>query len=410
MTLLIHATLIDGTGRDPVPDSWLRIEDGHITSIGTGAAHRGDADVIDCAGRTVLPGLIDAHAHLGATDYLDRLTSGSRPEYAATVFAESSSTLRHGYTTIRDAGYTDAGFARAIANGMVAGPRLLVSNGPLSQTGGHSDLRRGHDRQPAVMFDGLVWTGVVADGVEQVRWAAREVLRAGAHQVKVMASGGCASHGDEVTDTQFTREELTAIVQEAGARGRHVLAHAYNPEAIANAVHAGVRSIEHGNLLDEESAALMAAQGTFLVPTIATFQLLSVDGREMGMSREQVDQIDTVLASAYTSLRIALDAGVRIGSGSDVLGRHQPRKALELELQARVTGTLEAIRSATSVNAEIVGRGHDLGAVRPGFVADLLIVDGDPAEDITVLQDPNAIHAVLQAGRITVERRPERTS
>lgn len=409
-TYLLHANLIDGTGRDPVPDSWLRIEDGHLTSVGTGAVTCGDAEVIDCAGRTVMPGLIDAHAHLGAVDYLDRLLDGPRAVYAAKVFAEIESTLRHGFTTIRDAGYTDAGFAQAIRDGQVAGPRLLVSNGPLSQTGGHSDLRRGHDREPAVMFDGLVWTGVVADGVEQVRWAAREVLRAGAHQVKVMASGGCASHGDDVTDTQFTRDELAAIVHEAGARGRHVLAHAYNPEAITNAVEAGVRSIEHGNLLDEQAAALMAARGTFLVPTIPTFQLLSVDGREMGMTSEQVEQIDTVLASAFTSLKMAVDAGVRVGSGSDVLGRHQPRKALALELQARVTGPLEAIRSATSVNAALIGRSADLGAVQPGYVADLLVVDGSPAEDITVLQDEDAIHAVLQAGRVTVDRRSERTA
>lgn len=409
-TFLLHATLIDGTGADPVPDSWVRIEDGLVTAVGAGATTCGDAAVLDCAGRTVMPGLIDAHAHLGAVDYLDKLLTGSRAEYAAAVFREIESTLRHGFTTIRDAGYTDAGFASAVANGTVAGPRLLVSNGPLSQTGGHSDFRRRHEREPVVSFDGLVWTGVVADGVEQVRWAAREVLRAGAHQVKVMASGGCASHGDDVTDTQFTREELAAIVYEAGARGRHVIAHAYNPESIANAVSAGVRSIEHGNLLDEASAALMAERGTFLVPTIATFQLLSVDGVDMGMTRTQVDQIDTVLASAFTSLRIAMDAGVRVGSGSDVLGRHQPRKALELELQARVMGPLEAIRAATSVNAEIIGRGHDLGVVRAGYVADLLVVDGSPAEDLAVLQDEDAIHAVYQAGRMVVDLHSEGSS
>jgi imidazolonepropionase-like amidohydrolase len=196
-------------------------------------------------------------------------------------------------------------------------------------------------------------------------------------------------------------------VYEARARGRHVLAHAYNPDSIANAVEAGVRSIEHGNLLDEESAALMAARGTFLVPTIATFELLSRDGLDMGMTPVQVGQIDTVLASAYTSLRIAMDAGVRIGCGSDVLGRHQPQRALALELQVRVMGPLAAIRAATAVNAELIGRGDDLGQVREGYVADLLVVDGSPAEDLGVLQDERAVHAVLQSGRITVDRRPE---
>ncbi len=408
-TYLIHATLVDGTGRDPVPDAWVRAEGGLVTAVGTGEVTCGAAEVVDCAGRTVMPGLIDAHAHLGAIDYLDKLLAGPRALYAAAVFREIESTLRHGFTTIRDAGYTDAGFRLAIESGAVPGPRLLVSNGPLSQTGGHSDFRRGHEREPVAMFDGLVWTGIVADGVEQVRRAAREVLRAGADQVKVMASGGCASHGDEVTDTQFTREELAAIGYEARARGRHVLAHAYNPAAIANAVAAGVRSIEHGNLLDEASAALMADRGTYLVPTIATFRLLSADGLAMGMTPVQVAQINTVLDSAFTSLRIAMDAGVRIGSGSDVLGRHQPRKALELELQAQVMGPLAAIRAATATNAEIIGRGHDLGAVREGYVADLLVVDGSPAEDIAVLQDEDALHLVLQSGRIAVDRRPEIT-
>jgi imidazolonepropionase-like amidohydrolase len=354
-----------------------------------------------------MPGLIDAHAHLAATDYLDKLLDSPRARYAASVFREIESTVRHGFTTIRDCGYTDAGFRQAIDDGLVAGPRLLVANGPLSQTGGHSDLRRGHDREPAVMFDGLVWTGVVADGVDGARWAAREVLRAGADHVKVMASGGCASHGDDVTDTQFTRDELAAICYEARARGRAVAAHAYNPESIGNAVAAGVRSIEHGNLLDEAAAAQMAASGTYLVPTIATFQLLSKDGLDMGMTPTQVGQIDAVLESAYTSLRIALDAGVPIGSGSDVLGRHQPRKALELELQARVLGPVGAIRAATAVNAQIIGRGHDLGTVAPGYVADLLVVAGSPAEDIAVLQREEAIEVVFQAGRPTVDRRPE---
>lgn len=404
---LVHATVLDGTGREPAPDSWLRIEDGTIAAVGTGAVACGAAEVIDCAGRTVLPGLIDAHAHLAAVDYLDKLLAAPRAQFAAAVFAELASTLSHGFTTIRDAGFTDAGFRLAVDSGAVPGPRLLVSNGPLSQTGGHADFRRGHERAPVPMFDGLVWTGVLADGVEQVRWAAREVLRAGADQVKVMASGGCASHTDDVTDTQFTVDELAAIVHEAAARGKHVAAHAYNPAAIGNAVTAGVRTIEHGNLLDEASAALMARVGTYLVPTIATFQLLSADGLAMGMTPVQVGQIDTVLERAFSSLQLAADAGVRIGSGSDVLGRHQPHKALELELQARVLGPLGAIRAATAVNAEIIGRGHDLGVVAPGYLADLLLVDGAPAEDITVLQDEHSIHAVLQAGRLAVDRRPE---
>jgi imidazolonepropionase-like amidohydrolase len=407
-TYLVDAVVIDGTGVDPVEGAWVRLTDGIITGRGAGAPPRsGSATTIDCAGRTVMPGLIDAHAHMAAVDYLDRLLDSPRPMFAARVLAEIESTVDHGYTTVRDAGYTDAGFKQAIREGLVRGPRLLVSNGPLSQTGGHSDLRPAHARDAVPTTDGLVWPGVVVDGVDQARWGAREVLRAGADQVKVMASGGCASHGDDVTEPQFTPDELAAIVYEAQARGKFVIAHAYNPAAIANAVAAGVRSIEHGNLLDEETAARMARAGCFLVPTIPTFQLLSLEGTSMGMTREQVDQVDTVLKSAYTSIEIAVAAGVRVGSGSDVLARHQTRKALALELQARVLGNLGALRAATAVNAELIGRGADLGQVAEGFVADLLIVDGNPADDIAVLQDRSRIHAVLQHGAFTVDRRPE---
>jgi imidazolonepropionase-like amidohydrolase len=344
---------------------------------------------------------------MAAVDYLDRLLDSPRPMFAARVLAEIESTLDHGYTTIRDAGYTDAGFKQPIRDGLVRGPRLLVSNGPLSQTGGHSDLRPAHRRDAVPTTDGLVWPGVVVDGVDQARWGAREVLRAGADQVKVMAGGGCASHGDEVTEPQFTRDELSAIVYEAHTREKSVIAHAYSPAAIANAVAAGVRSIEHGNLMDEEAAALMSRAGCFLVPTIPTFQLLSLEGTSMGMTQEQVDQVDTVLKSAFTSIEIAVAAGVRIGSGSDVLARHQTRKALALELQARVLGNLGALRAATSVNAELIGRGTDLGQVAEGFVGDLLIVDGNPADDIAVLQDKSRIHAVVQHGAFVVDRRPE---
>lgn len=406
---LVHATLIDGHAEAPLEDAWVRIEDQHVVELGSGTAVTGrDARVLDCAGRTVLPGLIDAHAHLGATDYLTRLTSGSRAEYAASVFAEQRSTLAQGFTTVRDAGHTDAGFRRAVEKGLVPGPRMLVSNGALTQTGGHADLRPPDSREPQVPFDGLVWSGVVADGVDQVRRAAREVLRAGADQVKVMASGGCASHGDEVTDTQYTLDELSAIVHEAGARGRGVMAHAYNPEAIRNAVLAGVVSVEHGNLLDESAASLMAENRTFLVPTIATFELLSGTGLEMGMSEVQVRQVNEVLARAYSSLELAMDTGVQIGSGSDLLGRHQHRKALELELQAKVMGAMGAIRAATATNARIIGRGHDLGAVSPGYVGDVIVVDGNPVDDITCLQRPEAIQAVFQSGRLVVDRLPER--
>jgi imidazolonepropionase-like amidohydrolase len=407
VTVFTHARLVDGTGADPVDGAWVRVSGDRITGVGTGPAPGGADRVVDCAGRVLMPGLIDAHGHLAAVEFLDRLDRMPRAVFAARVYAELADTLARGFTTVRDAGMLDAGFRDAVAAGLVPGPRLFVSNGPLSQTGGHGDGRPGWAHGPQPVTDGLYWPGLVVDGVAQARWAAREVFRCGADQVKVMASGGCASPTDDVTHTQFSDEELAAIVGEARARGSYVLAHAYNPASILACVRAGVRTVEHGNLMDEEAAHAMAAAGTFLVPTVATYELLARDGADMGMPANQVDKIRVVLERAYDGLRLARDAGVRIGSGSDLLGRHQPAKALELELKARVLGPMGAVVAATATNAEIVGMGADLGTVQEGRIADLLLVDGDPLDDVAVLQRPEALHLVVQGGRFAADRRPD---
>jgi imidazolonepropionase-like amidohydrolase len=403
-TYLLNARLIDGTGRDPLEGAWLRLEDECIAEIGTGASPKNaGARVIDCGGRSVLPGLIDCHTHLAAGDYLNQVHLLSKPVLAARTFTAIRTTLENGFTTVRDAGFTDYGFKDAVAQGLVPGPRMLLATGPISQTGGHSDFRTREEHALRVT-DGLYHPGVVADGVDQVRRAAREVLRRGADQVKVMASGGCTSPTDDVDHPQFTRDELAAIVYEATVRDTYVMAHAYTPTSIQNCIAAGVRSIEHGNGVDEESAVMMRESGTFAVPTIATYEMLAADGGAGGMPADQVDQVKRVLAKAYDALELLRDVGVNIASGSDVLGPHQHLKAYELELKARVLGQMGALVAATKTSAELLGLDHRIGTLEEGKLADLLIFDGDPLDDIKLLQDTARIHVVMTSGKVAIDR------
>lgn len=403
-TYLLNARLIDGTGRDPVDRAWLRLEGDRIAAVGDGPApSTADGRVIDCAGRTVMPGLIDCHTHLAAGDYLNQVHLLSKPVLAARAFNAIRNTLESGFTTVRDAGFTDYGFKDAVKQGLVPGPRMLLATGPISQTGGHSDFRT-REEDALRTTDGLYHPGVVADGVDGVRRAAREVLRRGADQIKVMASGGCTSPTDDVDHPQFTAEELAAVVYEATVRDTYVMAHAYTPASIQSCVRAGVRSIEHGNGVDEATAVMMREHGTFAVPTIATYEMLAADGSAGGMPEDQIDQVKRVLAKAYDALELLRDTGVHIASGSDVLGPHQHLKAYELELKARVLGPMGALVAATKTSAELLGLAEEIGTLEEGKVADLLVFDGDPLDDIKTLQDVARMHLVLTNGEVAVDR------
>jgi imidazolonepropionase-like amidohydrolase len=238
----------------------------------------------------------------------------------------------------------------------------------------------------------------IADGVDGVRRAVRAQLRRGADQIKVMAGGGVASPTDRLESVQYRPDELTAAVAEAQAAGTYVLAHAYTPQAIRAAVEAGVRSIEHGNFLDEATADLMAARGTFLVPTFVTYEKLHEHGRERGMTEAQLAKLDLVLGSGLDGLRRAHQAGVRIGSGSDLLGDLARYKTRELAIKASVLGAHGTLVATTKTNAELLGIADEVGTVEPGKRADLLVVNGDPLADIALLQDRDNLLAIVKAG------------
>jgi imidazolonepropionase-like amidohydrolase len=349
-----------------------------------------------------MPGLIDCHVHATITT-MNLAAMVSRP---LTLVAQEArrileGMLRRGFTTVRDAGGADRGLAQAVENGLIHGPRIFYSGRVLSQTGGHGDFRPHTDEALCACQIHSTGFSHVADGVPAVRRAAREELRRGATQVKIMASGGVASPSDPVWNVQYSAEEMRAIVEEAEGWRTYAMAHAYTPAAIERAVRAGVRTIEHGNLLDRETAHLMAERGAFLVPTLVIYYKIDELGRALGFPEVSQRKVSDVLDAGLASLETAKEAGVAMGFGTDLLGETHEHQSEELSIRAEVLSPAEILRSATVVNAEILGREGDLGEVVPGALADLLLVDGDPLRDLSRLQEQGKhLAAVVKGGEV----------
>ena len=410
-TVFRNCTLLDCTGAEPAPRSTVLVDGTRITRVCGGAEPviPKDAVQIDCGGRTLMPGLSDAHVHAAI---IETDPGKARRDSAATVALRIKNvleqTLDAGFTTVRDAFGLDWGFAQATERGLVRGPRILFVGACLSQTGGHGDWREPHHHySPIEGIYGLVATPRICDSPDEMRRAAREMLRTGAHGIKIMAGGGCMSPTDELEHTQFTIEEMAAACYEARTVEKIALAHVYTPRGIMNAVHAGVRSIEHGNFLDEESATCMRDAGAYFVPTLTTYEVISAYGESQGIPRKMIDKINQAKAGGLESLRIARAAGLNICSGSDVLSMMQPFKSMELALKASVLGAHEAILSATRTNAELFGLAEEIGTIEEGKCADLIVVDGQPLDDISVLQDAANVRLVMRDGQILKQRMAE---
>lgn len=406
-TVLLNGTLIDGTGADPRPGAAVVVEGRHIAKISSARRFRPppEARVIDVGGMCVLPGLIDAHVHLAAigTD----ITAEMRQPVAVIAMKIRQvieATLDAGFTTVRDAGMIDSGFAVAVEEGYVTGPRILPSGAVLSQTGGHGDWRPRFLDDMLEGVPGLVALSGICDGADAVRRAARQQLRRGATQVKLMASGGAMSPTDELDSSQFTVEEMAAAVYEAHAAGKYAMAHAYGPTAIRNALEAGVLSIEHGNFLDEETAAAMKARGAYLVPTLVTYEMLDRFGEAGHLPEFNWRKIRYAKERAEEAVRIALAAGVAVASGSDLLGPMQPLKTTELTLKARIMGNMAAIVSATATSAQLLRLADRTGTVEEGKWADLIVVAGNPAEDVAVLESADNVQLVMKEGQVLKDR------
>jgi imidazolonepropionase-like amidohydrolase len=385
--ILANCAVLDGTHNERREDHHVLVEDGHIREVSDRPLRSESAETIDLHGRTLLPGLIDAHVHVMAVDaQLARLAE--QPLTLVTMQAARvlDGMLRRGFTTVRDAGGADGGLAEAIERGLVAGPRLFPSGQALSQTGGHGDARpRTRSVTSCACCEYGAGLARIADGVTECRRAARDELRKGATQIKIMASGGVASPYDPIWNLQYSDEEMRAIVEEAKGWHTYVLAHAYTPEAISRAVDNGVRSIEHANLIDRTTAEQLAAAGGFAVPTLATYDTLHRFGRELGFSEINLGKLAEVREAGLSSLEILRAAGVPIGYGTDLLGPMHKYQTREFVLRAEAMAPLDIIRSATTVNAALLNRTGELGVIAPDARADLIAVDGDPLADLSLL-------------------------
>jgi imidazolonepropionase-like amidohydrolase len=409
LLLIRNARLFDSLKGRLQPNSQIVIDGATIADVTTEAVP-GErmTRTIDAGGRVVLPGLIDAHVHVTAVSH-DLAGQAMQPVslVAAQSGAVLSDMLRRGFTTVRDAGGADAGLQEAVERGLFEGPRLFVAGFPISQTGGHADLRpRGHRGPPMYCScAGFGLLGAIADGVGEVRRAVREQVRTGANHIKIMAGGGIASPSDPLEGTQFSMEELRAACEEAEAANLYALAHAYSPRAVTRAVEAGVRSIEHGNLIDVATAKAMKAAGTFLVPTLATYAALGAEGERLGWSASMLDKLRAVQERGIDAVRIAHAEGVPIVFGTDLLGHMHARQNREFMLRAPAMSPVEVLQSATSVAARLLRQEGRVGVIARGAWADLLIVDGDPTQDPALLAAPGqTLRMIVKAGRIVEDK------
>jgi imidazolonepropionase-like amidohydrolase len=400
--LLRDAAVLDAAAGALVEGQAVLVEDDRIVETGpTATVSAGDARVVDVAGRTVMPGLIDAHVHVNAVT----ADLGGMAEWSpAYVTARAAGLLRgmldRGFTTVRDVAGADFGIAAAVDEGFLPGPRIRFAGKALSQTGGHGD-DRGPGRTALDQHPCSPSMSVIADGVDEVRRAARQQLRTGAHHVKVMLSGGVASPTDRIDSTQYSIEELRAIVEEAEAANRYVTGHAYTARAVNRGLEAGVHCIEHGNLMDESSIKLFLATGAFYVPTLATYGALAEEGLDHGLPAAQHRKVFEVLDAGLRAVELAHRARVPMAYGTDLLGGMQRRQLTELTLRAQVQPAVDVLRAATVSAARLLRMEGEVGVVAPGAYADLLVVDGNPLERIEVLTEPTRrLRMIVKAGTV----------
>ena len=385
-------------------DVW--VENGLIKSVGPHQPDvfiASDTKVVKAEGKTLMPGLIDCHVHVIAA-HLNLNITANQPNVFATLRALPimKGMLMRGFTTVRDAGGGDWNLAEATRTDMTIGPRIFASGRALSQTGGHGDGRPRSDViEPCSCSSRVGTLARVVDGVDNVRLAVREEIMKGANQIKIMASGGVASPNDPIHYLGYSEAEIRAIVEEADHAGTYVMAHAYTPKAIYRAVAYGVRSIEHGNLIDEETAQFMAEKNAYMVPTLITYEALANEGASLGLPAVSVAKIETVRSQGQKALEILAKAGVKMALGSDLLGESHRHQSEELRIRASILGNGAALQQATLNAAELLNMSGQLGVVQPGAIADLLLVNGNPLADIScLLGQGDHIEVIVKDGKL----------
>ena len=394
-----HAFLIDGNGHWHDRTTAV-LDGGRIVWVGSDSAARIPKDVqaIEGRGKALLPGLIDCHVHYCLDASPDPIATFQQDDPTVTAVkaaTHAQATLKAGITTVRDVGsrnHISISLGRAIRAGVIPGPRTLSAGLAICMTGGHA------------------WfIGRQADGRDEVIKAVREQVQQGADVIKLIATGGVLTPGATPGSPQLTFEELQVAVHEARRAGRRVAAHAHGAEGMKNAIRAGVDSIEHGTVLDDEALELFLLHKTFLVPTLSAIQTGVEHGKTGGMPDHALQKVTLLADGLKVNFQKAIKAGVRIAMGTDAGTPFNPHGRNAQELRRMVDlglSPLQAIQAATSSASSLLGLDEEIGSVEPGKVADLLVVDGNPLEDIALLEDPNRIVTVIQGGKIVKEMPP----
>ena len=399
--LFKNLSLLDPNWEEARGGHEVLVEGDTIKEVSSTPIRSSSAQVVDCGKRTLMPGLIDCHVHTHHSEvYISRMEAVPLTLMMARSAGRLKRMIDRGFTTVRDAGGADWGTKTAVESGLIPGPRMFISCRSIGPTGGHNDRNRRTDiGPPCLCCNGMVFIRCIADGPDAVRKAAREQMRQGADQVKLMVSGGVASPYDPLESIQFSIEEITAAVEEAHAFGRYVLTHAYTPEAITRAVTCGVRTIEHGNLVDAPTAKLMAEKGAYMIPNLVTYDAMKRRAKELGMPNGMLEKNDEVLKYGFAELEHCRTAGVKMAYGSDLLGALEDEQTGEFRIRGEVMPAIDVIRSATLIGAEVVRQEGKLGTIQPGAHADMILVDGDPLKDLGLFQDggPN-LSAIMKAG------------
>jgi imidazolonepropionase-like amidohydrolase len=394
--LITNARLFDGKSDTLTDGMNVLVKGNQIATISkTAIAAPSGATVLNAKGRTLIPGLIDAHIHLSlGLPQADLLKADPKVIEAAAVNA-AQKTLMRGFTTVRDAsGIGTFALKRSIDKGQLVGPRIFPSGAMISQTSGHADFRAPQDAHPR--WGGKIsraeefGAGMMADGRDQVLAATREQLRLGASQIKIAAGGGASSVYDPLDVTEYTLDEMKASVEAASDWNTYVMAHVYNPKGIQRAIAAGVKSIEHGHLVDEDTMKLMAEKGIFLSTQVMTFRV-----EQPGLSEEQYLRLKEAQDGTDTMLQLAKKYNVKVGFGTDLLGGPELMALAPQEFEARLKWftPVEVLRPATSINAELLAlsgprspyKEGKLGVIEPGAYADLLLVNGNPLQNLKLL-------------------------
>ncbi len=402
MIVLENCRVFDAASPTLREDHHIVVEGARIKEVTDVRPQLSDAERFDLGGRAVIPGLIDAHAHVCLPDY--NLTA-LRAMQPSRMFAEAVRSLENmlarGFTTIRDAAGADRGLADAVDTGVIVGPRIYPSGHALSPTGGHGDQRFRVEEAPLCgCGSALEYAFRTLDGVPEVLQGVRDEIRRGAAQVKVMASGGVTSVNDPIDSVQFSPEELSVITEEAARWGKYVMAHVYSPEAIAHAVNCGVRSLEHCNLLDSATADLVAQNDCFVVPTLITYDTMERYRERFGLTAAQIDKLKYVMEAGYSAVELCAQKGIPMGLGTDLLGSEaQERQAEELLLRGEMQSNHEVLKSATAINAELLQADGDIGEIAAGARADILVLEADPLTDLSVLTRPEEnLAAIMKDG------------